>query len=218
MRYLFAPLILFFLHPLAAQDVVGDWKSRAEPGGVEQEFVLHIARDSKGALRGVLDLTDQFHFGLPVTNLSVANGKIRFEIPALKCNYEGDISATTIMGGLAQEDSSILIVFEKTPPVINVKPEQLTGMWMGSAGPRNARQSYILKFAYTGGTLSATVLAKPAGEQPVSDLTLRGNWLHFEIAASSLSFDGIASPPSDQILGTISQSTGLQPIILKRME
>jgi hypothetical protein len=223
---LFAVSLLVAIIPAfaatAGSSLEGDWRSRPEPGGLDQQFVLHITSDGQGTLKGALDLPDQGHFGLPIQSVRRESGKLMFEIPALRCKYEGDVTGSTILGGLSQgkdEDESMLLIFERAPRTLPVEPAELAGAWAVSAGPANARVHYTLTIAFTEGALSATVAAsdQPGRVSPVAEIALKNNWLRFDAPAAAMAFDGIASPTTDEIMGTIRRANGsLQPVYFKR--
>jgi|SRR5215469_686304 len=49
-----AALLVCLAHPAIAQDVIGDWQGTLKVGSVELRLVLHIGRESSGALKATL--------------------------------------------------------------------------------------------------------------------------------------------------------------------
>ena len=69
-------------------------------GSVELRLVLHIGRESSGALKATLDSLDQGMNGIPVTLMSLSPSKLEFTVESFNGLYEGTLNtaATTVSG------------------------------------------------------------------------------------------------------------------------
>jgi len=69
-------------------------------GSVELRLVLHIGRESNGALKATLDSVDQGMNGIPVTSMSLNPSKLEFTVESFNGLYDGTLNtaATTASG------------------------------------------------------------------------------------------------------------------------
>ena len=103
-----------------AQGVEGDWQGSVKDSGTERRIVLRIS-SSGGALKGVVDLPDDFDFDNGVNSISFQNSVLKFAIGPF--SYEGKLSSdgTTIDGAFTRDN-------EKTPTILKRKPAGARGL------------------------------------------------------------------------------------------
>jgi len=87
-----------------AQDVAGSWEGTLEAPGGKLRIRLHIARGESGALTAKMDSVDQGATGIPVDQVSFADGVLKWGIARLGASYEGKFAATgdVITGTMTQ--------------------------------------------------------------------------------------------------------------------
>lgn len=78
-------------HAADARDPIGTWQGTLQG---QLRVVLHVARDSAGALGATLDSPDQGATGLPVDRVTFAGDSLRLEMPRLTAGFEGRMDAT----------------------------------------------------------------------------------------------------------------------------
>jgi uncharacterized protein len=88
----------------AAKDVVGDWKGVLSAGGSQLHLVLHVTKAQEDQLAATLDSVDQGAYAIPVSAISVKDGKLSMVVAAVQGTYEGMINkdATEIKGTWTQ--------------------------------------------------------------------------------------------------------------------
>ena len=102
------PAALLAASALYAQDVAGDWQGTLKAGGAELRVVFHIIKASDGKLSGTFDSLDQGARGIPIEEITLADGKLRFSSAAVNGTYEGKLNpaASTIDGKWSQGQPS----------------------------------------------------------------------------------------------------------------
>src|SRR5258708_3054719 len=87
-----------------APSIAGDWQGTLQAGGQELHLVLHIAQAADGVFKATLDSVDQNANGIPITSMSLKEGKLVFAVDAVRGSYEGklDAGATLIEGTWSQ--------------------------------------------------------------------------------------------------------------------
>src|ERR1700761_9700631 len=83
-----------------AQDITGTWQGTLHAGQNDLRTVIKISKDG-ATLKGMMYSIDQGGQGIPMTNISVQAGTVKFAIPAVGGSYEGKLAntdATSING------------------------------------------------------------------------------------------------------------------------
>jgi pimeloyl-ACP methyl ester carboxylesterase len=111
--------------PAASTAIVGTWEGKLA-GHIR--FVLHVQRDSTGALRSSADSPDQHATGLEVDSVAVVGDSLHFTMTKLGGGYDGLMNAarTEIDGTWHQGGAAVLLVFH--PYVPGSEPEQDGGV------------------------------------------------------------------------------------------
>lgn len=113
--FLAAAVVWLVLGACLAQDPQGDWHGTLEVGTAKLRTQLHVVKDAAGAYSATLDSIDQGAMGIPVQTVVVSGQSFRLELPNLRAQYEGTISAdgSKIEGTLTQASQSFPMLFEK---------------------------------------------------------------------------------------------------------
>ncbi len=97
MRLLARYLCLFLLLPvlLAGQvrDIAGSWEGTIDTPGGKLRLRLHVAKADGGAMTAKMDSVDQGALGIPVDQISFADGVVKWGISRIGASYEGKLSA-----------------------------------------------------------------------------------------------------------------------------
>ncbi len=96
MRSLLMRLLLVFALAASLQaqtpEIAGSWEGTLEAPGGKLRLRLHVARADDGALSAKMDSVDQGAMGIPVDQISVADGVVKWAITRLGASYEGKLS------------------------------------------------------------------------------------------------------------------------------
>ena len=120
-------LFLALSTALVAQTLqIGDYLGTAQIGVTPLRMALHLAANPDGAWGGTIDSIDQGAFGIPIRNLTITQGVVRFG------NFEGMLNAdgSEITGRLIQGGAALPIVFRKVARI------------EGLARPQHPREPY----------------------------------------------------------------------------
>ena len=115
-------LYLFVTCSLLAQTLQnGDYLGTVQIGVTPLRMALHLAANPDGTLSGTIDSIDQGALGMPIRNLTVASGVVRFG------NFEGTLNAdgSEISGRLMQGGVAVPIVFRKVAKIEGLARPQL---------------------------------------------------------------------------------------------
>ena len=112
-------LALVITAPSYAQAIDGDWHGTLDVGGVELRLVLHLTPDGKGGFAASLDSLDQGAKGIRVTDVTVVDSVLKFELPQIGGSYEGqiDAGATSVDGTWSQSGNNLPLVWKRQQPI-----------------------------------------------------------------------------------------------------
>jgi uncharacterized protein len=80
--------------PAQPPSIAGSFEGALKvPTGQSLRLRLHIDRTPDGALKGALDSVDQGAFGIPIDEISFAEGTLRWSIQRIRATFEGKLSA-----------------------------------------------------------------------------------------------------------------------------
>jgi pimeloyl-ACP methyl ester carboxylesterase len=88
-------LLLSF--PVSAQAITGKWNGVLQVQGMQLRLVFNVTKSDNGFI-STMDSPDQGAKGIPVTNTTFDNPKIKFEIPSAKIEYQGELKQNEIVG------------------------------------------------------------------------------------------------------------------------
>ncbi|EAR12558.1 hypothetical protein PI23P_08030 [Polaribacter irgensii 23-P] len=84
-----------------AQDITGRWNGVLKVQGTQLRVVFNIAQTDNG-YSATMDSPDQGAKGIPVTNTTFKNQKIKFEVTNARIEYDGELSEDKIIGTFKQ--------------------------------------------------------------------------------------------------------------------
>lgn len=102
----------------AAQKILGTWNGTMEVGGMSLRLRLSFAKAGTGAATGKMDSLDQGASGIPLSAITLKEGKVRFEVRGFAAVYEGTLAAdgTTLNGQWQQGGQNLPLDFQKAKP------------------------------------------------------------------------------------------------------
>jgi len=86
---------------LTAQDITGQWNGVLKVQGIQLRLVFNVAKTDNG-YSSTMDSPDQGATGIPVTNTTFENSKIKFEVTNAGIEYNGELKENEIIGTLKQ--------------------------------------------------------------------------------------------------------------------
>lgn len=86
---------------LTAQDITGQWNGVLNVQGIQLRLVFNVTKTGNG-YSATMDSPDQGAKGIPVTNTSFDNPKIKFEVANARIEYNGELKENEITGTFKQ--------------------------------------------------------------------------------------------------------------------
>ena len=83
------------------QDITGQWNGVLKVQGTQLRLVFHVAKTDIGYI-STMDSPDQGANGIPVTNTTFENSKIKFEVSNARIEYNGELKENEIKGTFKQ--------------------------------------------------------------------------------------------------------------------
>lgn len=106
MRLFAAPLLWlsFVCAQPAPPSIEGYWEGAIQAGGRSLRIGVTFTREAGGQLSAKMDSPDQGAFGLPLTDVSLSDGRVKFALRVANGSYEGKLNAagTEIQGNWTQ--------------------------------------------------------------------------------------------------------------------
>jgi len=84
-----------------AQDILGQWNGVLKVQGTQLRVVFNVTQ-TKNGFSSTMDSPDQGAKGIPVTNTTFENPKIKFEVTNARIEYDGELSGDEIIGTFKQ--------------------------------------------------------------------------------------------------------------------
>ena len=86
---------------LTAQDITGQWNGVLKVQGTQLRLVFNVTKTNNG-FSSTMDSPDQGAKGIPVTNTTFANSKIKFEVANARIEYNGELKGNEFVGTFKQ--------------------------------------------------------------------------------------------------------------------
>jgi uncharacterized protein len=220
-------LVLLTASRLPAQDapktpkVEGVWLGTLKVD--DQELRLGFTVTAKdGKLTATLNSIDQGADGIPIKEVTIQDGTVRFALPAIKASFEGKINkeATEIAGEWKQSGTYPLTLkrVDKLPTVNKPPPSKLEGVWLGTlkVGVQELRLGFSV--VATPSKLTATLNSLDQGVDgvPVQEVTEKDGAVHFGLPSIKATFEGKMNKEGTEIVGEWKQGMTF-PLTLKRV-
>jgi pimeloyl-ACP methyl ester carboxylesterase len=95
-------------------DIAGSWEGTLEAPGGKLRLRLHVERAGSGALSAKLDSVDQGAMGIPVDQISAADGVVKWAMTRLGATYEGKLSpAGNAIEGTMTQGMALKLTFNR---------------------------------------------------------------------------------------------------------
>lgn len=199
-------LLLALAQPAHAQvTIAGDWHGVLQSPVGPMTLVVTIRVDGSGALRGEMASIDQGPGTMPLTTVSLANGRFAFTVGPAQIAYEGEwVEAAQHWSGWFTQGGKMALTFKKGPPPARPVIDGLDGVWEGAVVRNGVSRRLILRVSTsTRGTIVA--FDSPdlgAMGLPVTTFVRRAREVAFSVPASAAQFAGTLSSDDESLTGT----------------
>jgi uncharacterized protein len=211
--------------PAQAPPLEGTYTGVLQAGDAELHIVLHLSRNSVGALHATLDSLENSVFAVEASGASLNAGTLRFEVHAVGVRYEGRVSTDqkTIEGNWSQGSASLPLVFhrEPAPHLPEGSKFGVEGLWQGALEAHGLRLRFQLHVSHDQkGELIAALdsLDQFVSGLPAAKVSQKESAFHFEIPALSSTYDGTLDATKSSITGDWSQSEIKEKLEFKRSD
>lgn len=203
----------------------GTYTGTLQAGEGQLHIVLHLSRNSVGALHATLDSLDQAVFAIEANSVTLNSGTLKFEVRSVGVIYEGKVSPDqkTIEGDWIQGSASLPLMFHRESA--SHKPEDakfpVEGLWQGALESHGLRLRFQLHVSHdTNGELIAAMdsLDQFVSGLPTVKVSLKETAFHFEIPALASTYDGTLDATKNKIAGEWSQSEIKEKLDFKRSD
>jgi hypothetical protein len=192
----------------------GTYTGTLQAGEAQLHLVLHLSRNSHGALHASLDSLDQAVFAIEASSLSLNSGTLKLEVASVGARYEGKVSPDhkAIEGEWSQGSASLPLVFHREPAAHKPGDARfpVEGLWQSALETHGMRLRLQLHVSHdTEGELIAALdsLDQSVSGLPAISVSQKESAFHFEIPAVEGVFDGTLNATQDTITGVWSGDT-----------
>ncbi len=227
----------------AEKDVLGDWTGVLSADGTQLHVVLHVMKGQGEQLAATLDSMDQGANGIPVSVISVKDGKLSMAVAAVQGTYEGLINkdATEIKGTWTQLQP-LELTFTRVAKKQDVGataakkneddgrkpgteadkadalPSDIAGAWIGTIDAGEIKLRVVFHITNTSDGLKASLDSLDQGVKgvPVTGVTRDGTSLKIELKKIDGVYEGQISKDKGTIEGTWTQRGTRRPLVLTR--
>jgi len=220
-------LMTVALSPLARTQtpITGDWQGLLDAGGPKLHLVLHITAAKDGALSATLDSVDQPGAnGIPVSAISVKDGKFSLTVDAVHGAYEGTLSKDFgTIDGIWTQGAPLPLSFTHIP-IDNGAPKvgqsTLLGTWLGSLDTGAIKLRIVFKIEAKPDGLTAQMQSPDQGPTwiPATSLTQSGAALTITLKNLAIAYEGKIAADGNSIEGTFTQAGNPMQLSLKRIK
>ena len=190
------------LTPLSAQtgSIEGIWQGALNPGPVTLRLVLKVTKAADGSLAGKLDSIDQGAKDLPLEDVSLSGGVVRFEFRTGHGSFTGKLNAAgNEIAGTWTQGGALPLTFKRTEKAPELRrpqepkapfPYDTEEVSYENRGAQGVRLAGTLTLPKGNGKVPAVLLITGSGPQD-RDETLMGH-KPFWVLADHLTRQGIA--------------------------
>jgi len=210
---------------MAQSQIAGDWHGTLDTGGPQLRLVLHITAAKDGTLGATLDSVDQGANGIPVTSVTLKDGKLSLVIDAVHGTYDATVNkdASEIHGTWSQGQPMELNfkrgTFAEKPAPKPAAATDIDGTWLGTLDTGAIKLRIVFKIVNTADGLTAQMQSPDQGPSWISasSVTRSGGTLTIEIKTVGGVFEGKIAPDLSSIDGTFTQIGNPLPLTIKRV-
>ena len=213
---------------LAAPGLAGHWEGKIQIPEKALGFAVDLALGPTGAWIGSLTIKGATAVDVPLTDISVQDGSVRFtaSLPGTT-SFEGSLSAdaNSLTGKVSNAEGGVPFELArsgeanvKLPPASSPLSKEFEGTWEGAVAADGGTRRIVLKMsAAPDGTARAVLISVDKGntEIPVTTVTLKSNELVLEARAVSGTFRGTLGA-NGEIAGEWIEKTARLPLTFKR--
>jgi pimeloyl-ACP methyl ester carboxylesterase len=211
--------------PAQEPPLEGTYSGTLQSGEVELHIVLHLSRNSVGALHATLDSLENAVFAVEATSVALNSGTLKFEVRSVGVKYEGKVAADqkSIDGNWSQGSASLPLVFRREPPAHLPEGSKfgVEGLWQGALEAHGLRLRLQLHVSHDPqGELVAALdsLDQFVSGLPAAKVSQKESTFHFEIPALSSTYEGTLGATKSSIAGEWSQSEIEEKLEFKRSD
>lgn len=224
-------LLLPFAGVAAAQltgSPQGTYSGTLQAGEAQLHLLLHLSKNTNGALRATLDSLEQGVFAIEATSASFANFNLKLELGSVGARFEGKVTPDheIISGSWSQGNVSIPLIFRRETGAVARKPgdaiSPVEGLWQGAVETHGMRLRFQLHISHDmEGSLIAALDSLDQGVTglPANHVTLKDPIFHFEIPSVAGVYEGSLNSAKNAITGKWSQTSADNlPLDFKRSD
>jgi uncharacterized protein len=211
--------------PAQAPPLEGTFTGVLQAGEAELHIVLHLSRNSVGAVHVTLDSLENAVFAVEASSVSLNSGTLKFEVRSVGVKYEGRIAEDqkTIEGNWIQSGVSLPLVFRREPPAHLPEGSKfgVEGLWQGALEANGLRLRFQLHVSHDPqGELIAALdsLDQFVSGLPAAKVSQKDSAFHFEIPSLSSTYDGTLDATKSSIAGEWSQTEIKAKLEFKRSD
>ena len=163
----------------------GTYTGTLQAGEAQLHIVLHLSKNSVGALHATLDSLDQAVFGIEANSVTLNFGVLKFDVRSVGVTYEGQVSADlkTIEGEWRQGSNALPLIFHIEPTARNPEGAKspVEGLWQAAFEANGLRLRFQLHVSHDpSGQLIAALdsLDQFVSGLPAAKVTQKDNSFH----------------------------------------
>jgi hypothetical protein len=205
--------------------VVGDWSGTLNAGPTQLRLLLHIKAAQDGTLTGTLDSIDQGANGIPISTVSLKDGKLELNVAAVNGTYEGTINkAATEIAGTWTQGQPLELNFKRAQPQAAAEPTpaaptDIDGTWTGKLTTPGGSLTINLKIVNMNTGLTAQIQSPDQAPNwaPATSISREGDQLSVDFKAFAATLKGKISADHSSIDGQFTQMGNDLPLVLKKI-
>ncbi|HLK62537.1 MAG TPA: hypothetical protein VKU19_03800 [Bryobacteraceae bacterium] len=94
----------------------GYWQGTVESDGRSRRVGLKLSRAADGTANATLFAVEQGNMEIPVASVTIRDGQLRLEAPAISGSYQGKLTGEEIVGEWSQGPNHLALTFKRTQP------------------------------------------------------------------------------------------------------
>ncbi len=95
------------------QEITGEWSGVLNVQGIQLRLIFNVTQTEKG-LTSTMDSPDQGAKGIPITQTTFENSKVKFEVDNIQMEYIGELKENEIVGTLKQNGQEFPLTLTRT--------------------------------------------------------------------------------------------------------
>lgn len=180
----------------AKRQLAGSWIGTVDPPNSDPvAMVARFETNADGRFVGAFDSPEQGRSGMPITEISVADGELSFRVPAAGAQYTASFDGEQLDGTFARGPNTLALTLRPGTYTPTVKPlelsadalERLAGTWRGSL----RQTAIVVRFETTEDDMpvgSLTVPAQGLSGVAVTAASLADGEVTFSIGALGMQY------------------------------